>query len=101
MPAFKDYDAQTGITTTVHYVDDANRVAIQKTYDAEPLLTACADARANTDGQQWGDMRHVGTIPMAELATMFRQDGGLDPARVREWLKRNPALVTFNKFLKP
>lgn len=101
MSAFKDYDAQTGITTTVHYVDDANRVAIQKTYDAQPLVDACAEARAQTDGQRWGDMRHIGTIPMAELATMLRQDGSLDQKRCIEWLKRNPALVTFNKFLKP
>ena len=100
MSEFKQYDAQTGITTTVHYVEDANRMAIQKTYDAEPFVAACADARASTEGERWGDMRHVGTIPMAELATMMRQDGGIDMARVRAWLKQNPALVTFSKYLK-
>lgn len=100
MAAFKEHDAQTGITTTVHYIEDANRVAIQKTYDAEPFLKAAAEMRANTEGERWGDMRHVGYIPMAELATMLRQDGTIDKKRVVEFLKKNPAFATFSKVLK-
>ena len=101
MSAFKEFDPQTGITTTVHYVDDANRMAIQKTYDAEPFLKRAAEMRAQTEGERWGDLRYVGTIPDAELATMLRQDGGIDMVRVRAWLSQNPALVTFSKYLKP
>ena len=44
--------------------------------------------------------RHVGFIPMAELATMMRRDGSFDKKTVREWLKKNQAFVTFEKFLK-
>lgn len=100
MSVFKDHDAQTGITTTVHYIEDSGKVAIQKTYDAQPLLDACAEARAETEGQRWGDMRHIGTIPMAELATMMRQDGTIDKKRCVAFLKQNPAFVTFSKVLK-
>lgn len=95
---FKDHDAQTGITSAVH--DVGGKVVIQKTYDAEPLLTACASERAATDGQKWGDLRKVGSIPMAELATMLRQDGTIDPKRLTSWLKSNPAFVTFGRFIK-
>lgn len=100
MPAFQDFDAQTGIKTTVHYLEDAGRTVIQKTYDAQPLVDACAEARAVTEGERWGDMRHIGTIPMAELATMMRQDGTIDKKRCIEFLKKNPAFVTFNKVLR-
>lgn len=100
MPAHKIFNPKTGITTVYHDIEDAGRVVIEKQYDAEPLLEEAAEARAQTEGQRWGDMRHVGFIPMAELATMLRDDGGLDQKRAREWLKKNPSLVTFSKFLK-
>lgn len=96
---FQDYDKQTGIKSVVHELDSGKTV-IQKTYDAQPLIDACADARAATEGQRWGEMRHVGTIPMAELATMMRQDGTIDKKRCMAWLKQNPAFVTFSKVLK-
>jgi hypothetical protein len=95
---FKEHDAQLGITSTVHEL--GGRTVIKKTYDAEPLLKACADERAFTEGQKWGEFRKVGTVPMAELAKMLRQDGTLDSKRAAAWLKSNPALVTFTKFLK-
>lgn len=100
MPTFKEFDSQTGITTVAHYIEDANRVVIEKQYDGQQFKDAAAEVRAHTDGERWGDMRHVGFIPMAELATMMRQDGGIDKTRVLAWLKKNPDLVTFNKFLK-
>lgn len=100
MPAFKEHDAQTGITTTVHYLEDAGKTVIQKAYDAQPLVDACAEVRATTEGERWGDMRHIGTIPMAELATMMRQDGTIDKKRCMEFLRKNPAFVTFNKALR-
>lgn len=100
MPAYKEHDAQTGITTTVHYVDDANKVVIEKTYDAEPFKDAAAEMRAQTEGERWGEMRHIGFIPMAELGKMMRQDGTVDKKRVVEFLKSNPALATFSKVLR-
>lgn len=100
MDKFTEYDAQTGIKTTVHHIDDADRMVIQKTYDASPFLKIAAEMRAETEGAKWGEMRHVGFIPMAELATMMRQDGTIDNKRAMAWLKANPAMATFSKALK-
>lgn len=95
---FNDHDNLTGITTIVHETE--TKVAIEKKYDAAQLLAAAQEKRAATDGERWGEMRHVGYVPMAELATMLRQDGRLDMKRMTAWLKANPALVTFDRFLK-
>lgn len=96
---FKEHDAQTGITSIVHETDNG-AVTIEKQYDASPFLQTAAEMRNATAGDRWGEMRHIGFIPMAELATMMRQDGQLDKKRLHAWLKANPAMVTFDKFLK-
>lgn len=96
---FKEHDAQTGITSLVHETDNG-KVTIEKRYDASPFLETAAEMRARTAGDRWGEMRHVGFIPMAELAKMMRQDGQIDTKRLHVWLKQNPAMVTFDKFLR-
>lgn len=93
-----EYDPFTGIQTTVHRTE--NKVVIQKTEDVEPLLDACAAERAATAGQRWGEMRKVGSIPMSVVAKFMRQDGGFDAKRCVEWLKDNPAFITFDRVLK-
>lgn len=98
MSKYVEHDSLTGITTTVHETEAAT--TIQKTYDAAPLLDVAAEMRAHTSGERWGDMRHVGFIPMAVLSTFYRQDGGFDSKRCVAWLKANPAMVTFSKVLK-
>jgi hypothetical protein len=95
---YQDFDKQTGIQTKVY--QDETKTVIDKQYDVQPFLLAAAEARAETEGQRWGDMRHVGTIPMAELSKMMRQDGTIDQKRCIEFLKKNPAFVTFSKVLK-
>jgi len=93
----KSKDATTGIITKVH--DVGNKVSIEKSYDAQPFLDYAAEMRAVTDGEKWGEMRHIGSIPMAELATMMRHDD-ISKKELHKWLKKNPKFVTFNKFLK-
>jgi len=94
----QDYDPQLGIATTVHRVE--GKAVIQKTYDAEPFIEAAKSMRHTSSGERWGELRHVGFIPPAELGKMMRQDGGLDRKRLTAWLKANPALVTFDRLLK-
>lgn len=96
---FQEFDKLTGIKSTVHELENGKTV-IQKTYDAQPFLDVAAEARAVTEGERWGEMRHIGSIPMAELATMMRQDGSIDKKRCLQFLKSNPAFVTFSKALK-
>lgn len=95
---FTDYDALTGIKTVVHETETTT--AIEKVYDAQPFLDTAHAMRSATAGERWGEARHVGFIPMAELGKMMRQDGGFDRKRVLEYLKANPKIVTFEKFLK-
>lgn len=98
MKTLQEFDPRTGITTTLHQTE--SKVVIEKAYDAQPLLDACAAERAATEGQRWGELRKVGSIPMAELAKMMRQDGTIDQKRCLAWIKANPAFVTFSKVLK-
>lgn len=77
--------------------------AVQKlTYDAEPLIDQASAMRADTAGQRWGDMRHVGFIPQAELARIYETYKGAEERKkqILLFLKSRPALVTFDKFLK-
>lgn len=94
-----DLNPQQGIRTEVHEED--GRTVFVKTYDAEPFLEAAAELRAQTRDQRWGETgRHVGFIPMAELGQMMRRDGSFDKKAIRAWLQKNPAFVTFEKYLK-
>ena len=95
---YRESDKLTGITTVVHETE--TKTVIEKQYDVQPLVEAAAEMRHATEGEKWGEMRHVGFIPMAELATMLRQDGRIDKKRCIEFLKKNPALATFSKVLK-
>lgn len=98
MPKFTEFDSQTGVKTTVH--DLGNKVVFEKEYDAQPFLEVAAEMRAATEGERWGEMRHVGFIPNAVLGTMLRQDGGIDRDRLIAWLKQNPNLITFSRLRK-
>lgn len=98
MKTLQEFNPHLGIKTELHEED--GRVVIAKKWDAEPMLKACAEERAVTEGQRWGEFRKVGTIPMAELAKLMRQDGTIDQQRCLAWIKANPAFVTFSKVLK-
>lgn len=94
-----DINREQGIRTEVHEED--GKLVFKKTYDAEPFLEEAAELRAVTRGERWGEVgRHVGYIPMAVLGQMMRQDGSFDKKAVRKWLQKNPAFVTFEKYLK-
>ena len=88
---------ENGVRTQVH--DLENKIVIQKTYDAEPLLDACAAERQATAGERWGDGRKVGTVPLAILGQFMRENDGLNVARAEKWLRENPHFITFDRFL--
>ena len=89
---------QYGVHTRLIYQGD--EVIKHTSQDCAPILEFAKEKRNATAGERWGEMRHVGFIPMAELATMMRQDGRIDKKRCIEFLKKNPALATFSKVLK-
>lgn len=95
-------DVSNGVTTTLHYQGDD--LIVQRSYDAQPFLKAAAEERAVTAGQRWGDMRKVFTLPPAEYGKFLAETRGRSQEEKRKWLRtwaqQNPALVTFDRYLK-
>lgn len=81
---------------------EGDQAVTKLTYDAQPMLDQAHAERNATAGERWGEMRKVGVIPMAVLNEInARVPGALErKAEVLLWLKRNPAMVSFDKFLK-
>jgi len=81
---------------------EGDQAVTKLTYDAEPMLEQAKAERNATAGERWGEMRKVGVIPMAvynEIQT--RVQGSLErSAEIMLWLKRNPNMVSFDRFLK-
>ncbi len=93
------WNPQTGVHTRVHFED--GQIIHEKTFDAEPYLKAAAEARANSQGQRWGDGRVIGTLPPLALARIqaIKDPDERDKA-VITFFRENPAFVKFDKALK-
>ena len=80
---------------------EGDQIISKLTYDAAPLLESAADDRRNTQGEKWGEMRKIGTIPMAVYCQyLVIKDVAQRRKLLLDWLRANPAFVTFDKFLK-
>lgn len=81
---------------------DNDQVVQKTTYDAEPFLKLAAEERAHTAGDRWkeGLGTKVGTVPMAVYAQTMSMDSESRKVFLLNWLRENPAFVTFDKFLK-
>ena len=99
----------------LHVIESANEYGISKelriedgnlitrhSYDAEPMIEAAHQARVMSEGRRWGDGQFVGIIPMAELTRINQTFQGAEERKhaILSWLRDNPKLVTFEKFLK-
>ena len=80
---------------------EGDQAVTKLTYDAEPFLEQAHAERALTAGDRWGDGRKVGTIPMAVYSEFMKiKSPEARGIAVVNWLKTNPAFVSFDKFLK-
>ena len=81
---------------------EGDQAVTRLTYDAEPLLEQAAALRTLTAGDRWGDGHFVGIVPMAEVTRINGAYAGAEERKRQMllWLKANPKLVTFDKFLK-
>jgi hypothetical protein len=81
---------------------EGDQAVTKLSYDAAPLLEYAADARVMTAGDRWGNGHFVGIVPMAEVARINQTYQGAEERKRQMvlWLKNNPKLVTFEKFLK-
>lgn len=88
-------NATTGAETYIESTDDAQRATTEQNVD--DILTHAAESRAETQGEQYGDMRRVAVMPMAVVGQAMREGWFFDQARVRQWVRDNPAFKTFDK----
>lgn len=90
--------------TKKQLVFDGDQLVGKLTYDARPLAKEAAEARAITSTDRWGEGlgTRIGMIPIPELDKINRTYSSMEERRhaVLCWLRDNPALVTFDKFLK-
>jgi hypothetical protein len=89
-----------GVNKMVSFEGD--QVVTKLTYDAEPMLEQAHAERTATAGERWGEMRKVGVIPMAVLNQIntHHTDALARKVAILAWLKANPRMVSFDKFLK-
>lgn len=71
-----------------------------KTFDAQAIVDDAAEQRATRQGQRWGNATHVGYIPLAVYGYWARHGMLNDPKVIKDYLRQNPAFLTFEKYLK-
>lgn len=92
------YDAY-GTHTKVKFEND--QIVKIKSFDAKPLIEQCKAERLATEGEKWGEMRKVGTIPMAIYSQMLTMKDQTERTKfVRQWLKQNTAFITFDRYAR-
>lgn len=86
-----------GVDTTLHIEDE--KLVIQKSFDAEPLLDDCAASRNNA-ASTWGEGQVVGSIPAPIYWQMVREGTAFDPKAVTAFFRSNPHFLRYEKFIK-
>lgn len=81
---------------------EGDQAVTKLTYDASQLVEEAQVQRSLTAGDRWGDGHHIGFIPMAELSRINDTYKSAEERKhqILLWLRDNPKLVTFEKFLK-
>jgi hypothetical protein len=81
---------------------EGDQIVHKTSFDAEPFLRQAHEERVLTDGQRWGEGvgTKVGSIPMAVYAQALTMDTESRQKFILNWLRENPAFVTFNRFLR-
>jgi hypothetical protein len=72
---------------------------VKRSYDAQSIMDECKEQRILTAGDRWGDMKKVGTIPMADYEKfMLIKDQVERRKAVKLFLQQNPNYITFEKY---
>lgn len=88
-----------GTRTQLHFEGDS--LIVQKSFDGKGLADHCKDINNATSGQRWGEMRHVGTLPMVIYAKASAiRDNKERLAFIKGWLRQNPHFITFDRYMK-
>lgn len=88
-----------GTRTQLHFQGDS--LIVQKSFDGKGLADQCKAINKATEGERWGEMRHVGTLPMAVYGKALAiKDNRERMTFIRNWLSENPDFITFNRYMK-
>lgn len=88
-----------GVRKTVHF--DGDQVVSEYAFDAEPIIEHCKEERIVSAGERWGDGRKIGTLPPTVMGQVFAIQGVEARKKfILDYLRANPAFVSFDKFLK-
>lgn len=86
---------ETGSTTYYEAEDGQERATTEQNVDS--ILAYAADMRQATQGEKYGDIRHMGLMPMAVVGQAMREGWLFDQKKMREWFRLNKKLKTFDK----
>jgi hypothetical protein len=102
--SFKIDEGVDACGTRTQLIFEGDQVVKKQTYDATPLLKEAAEVRAITAGDRWGEGlgTRVGTIPLPELHLIYQKYSSTEErsAACLRWLRDNPDLVMFDRFLR-
>lgn len=88
-----------GINTQISFEGD--QMVVKKSFDGQALADHCKAINNATAGQRWGEMRHVGTLPMAIYGKAIAiKDNKARIKFIRNWLQQNPHFITFDRYMK-
>lgn len=88
-----------GTRTQLHF--EGESLIVQKSFDGQGLADQCKAINNATAGQRWGEMRHVGTLPMAIYGkALAMKDNKERMTFIRNYLKQNPHFITFDRYMK-
>jgi hypothetical protein len=91
-------NATTGVDTFWHDDEDApGSGAVETVQQLDQILDFTHAQRVASDGQRFGSMRKVGSIPMVHLSKMMADGSIRDQKAIRKFFAENPMFRTFEK----
>ena len=91
-------DAYGTRTQVKFYSDQVQKI---QTFDGTDLAEECKRIKRETEGEKWGEMRKVASIPMAVYGkAMLIRDNKERMTYIKTWLSQNTDFITFNRYMK-
>ncbi len=88
-----------GTRTQIKFEGD--QLIVQKSFDGKGLADHCKAINKATSGERWGEMRHVGTLPMAIYGKALGIKDNRERIKfIRNYLQQNPDFITFDRYMK-
>lgn len=87
--------------TRTQILFEGDDLIVKKSFDGKALADHCQEINKATAGEKWGEMRHVGTLPMAVYGKALAIKENKERMKfIKNWLRENPHFITFNRYMK-